>query len=125
VSDAVRDVPKARQPRKRAELVGRLTPMEETVVELIGEGLTRAEVCKALGIAAGTLDVHALNAARKIPGTLPTIVRIAVWWRRGSLAVLHAYRMPTANWTCPCPKCRTARRNGAVKVPMNTFTDED
>jgi DNA-binding NarL/FixJ family response regulator len=49
-----------------AALLGRLTPAEQGIVELLGGGLTSKEIARALGISPRTVQAHRRNIADKL-----------------------------------------------------------
>jgi DNA-binding CsgD family transcriptional regulator len=68
-----------------------LTKMEKTVVSLIGPGYTYDQAAEALGLAPRTVRMHCENAILKIPGTVPCLTRIVLWWQGYPIAALFSY----------------------------------
>ena len=80
--------------------VGRLTPREREVLELIAEGRTNAEVASMLWISPGTVRKHLENVYDKL----------AVHTRTGAVAALVALEAQTAR------RCPTSLPGGAGSV---------
>ncbi len=75
----------------RVKLRRDLTPMEATVIDLVGPGYTYAQTAQALGIAPRTVRMHCENASQKIPGTVPCLTRVVLWWQGYPIEALFAY----------------------------------
>jgi DNA-binding NarL/FixJ family response regulator len=73
---------------ERVRLHRPFTVREEHVVNLVAAGLTYSAIAEQLGISARTVESHVAQAAGKIPGSLPSRVRITVWWRGGTRETL-------------------------------------
>lgn len=74
----------------RVELYKPFTGTEEVVVEMVAEGSTAEEVADALHVTVGTMRGYILHAAQKIPGSMPPIPKICLWWRRADYELLNA-----------------------------------
>jgi DNA-binding CsgD family transcriptional regulator len=61
-----------------------LTPRQREVVERVRDGETYAEIAARLGISARTVRMHARDAAKKIPGKGPPLIRILRYAVRGT-----------------------------------------
>lgn len=68
----------------RAILKRELTGRQLEVVMLVAERLTVNQIAQRLRIKKKTADRHIYLLAKKIPGTLPAMSRIRVWWAEGS-----------------------------------------
>lgn len=79
----------------RVPLRASLTPTQEVVTMLVGTGHNYAEIAEVLSISAFTAKRHAEDAAAKIPGDLPTQMKLAVWARGGTLDVLDGSTLRT------------------------------
>lgn len=91
----------------RVKLIEPFTPVEAALVEQLGERRQLPLLVGVFDITIGTLRVHARNAARKIPGTLPTMAKIELWWRGGTIEELHAWSSGHRyrRYSCPCGQC--------------------
>lgn len=78
-------------PKKRVPLHRPLTPMEGTVVTLVGKGYTYAQAAQALGKSTRTIRMYCENAAAKIPGTVPCLAKIVLWWQGHTAETLYSY----------------------------------
>jgi DNA-binding CsgD family transcriptional regulator len=65
----------------RAAPLEPLTPIEQTVAALVGQGLFPPDICARLRIRRSTFRMHVRNLARKLPGDIAPLVRINLWWR--------------------------------------------
>ncbi len=68
---------------ERVPLSRPFTPAEEHAVGLLLQGLTCRQVAETMGCSYYTARNHIVNAAEKIPGDLPTQLRIVTWYRGG------------------------------------------
>ena len=73
---------------ERVALSRPLTPAEEHAVELLAQGLTYRQVAETMGCSYHTARNHIANAAAKIPGDLPTQLRVVAWFRGGKVWML-------------------------------------
>ena len=60
-----------------------LTTRQREVVEGLRDGFTYAEIAARLGITKRTVRMHALCAAKKLPGKGPPLIRILRYAVRG------------------------------------------
>lgn len=70
------------------------TAREVEVVRLAARGLRPPVIAGLLGIRPATVRRHVQALARRVPGDLPPLARVVVWWRGGGLAVLGAADPP-------------------------------
>lgn len=73
---------------ERTELIAPLSQMQLAVVTLLGLGYDYGMIAVELGMDWETVRFHAIRAARKIPGDLPTQIRCIAWARGASFDVL-------------------------------------
>lgn len=73
---------------ERVPLTSPLSPMQHTVVLLLGLGYGYPRIAAELFVREGTVRFHANAAARKMPGDLPAQIRCIAWARGASLDVL-------------------------------------
>ena len=66
-----------------------LTKTQELVALMLGMGRNYTEIGEVLHISALTAKRHADDTSRKIPGDLPTQMKLAVWVRGATLDVLE------------------------------------
>lgn len=66
-----------------------MTTMQYAVAVLLGLKYTYGEVATALGISGRTVRFHTVRAADRIPGDLPTQMKVMAWARGASLDVLE------------------------------------
>jgi hypothetical protein len=74
---------------ERVTLREKMTDMEFLVAALVGLNMTGPQIATELSIAVGTFRHHAKMAARKIPGDLPAMARLAAWSRGATIDVLE------------------------------------
>lgn len=91
----------------RVKLIEPFTPTEAALVEQLGEGQRLAVLASVFGVTTDTLRVHTRNAARKIPGTVPAMAKIDLWWRGGTIEALHAWSSGHRHtrYSCACGHC--------------------
>lgn len=58
-----------------------LTPMQKIVTALVGAGHNYSDCAERLGITRATVKFHAEQAAAKIPGDLPTQMKLVIYHR--------------------------------------------
>lgn len=75
-------------PFARAPLLRPLTLSQEVIVNLLGIGCSLQTIADELEITKGMVRWHAKNAAKRIPGDLPTVERCRAWARGATLDVL-------------------------------------
>lgn len=73
----------------RVPTIGRLSDMQYVVTSLVGINLNYRQIAAELSIEPSTAKYHAEEAAKKIPGDLPTQAKLAAWVRGASLDVLE------------------------------------
>jgi hypothetical protein len=73
---------------ERAPLYAPLTPTQKVVVSMVGRGFSYVTIADTLAISVFTAKRHAEDAAAKIPGDLPTQMKLIMWWRGASCAIL-------------------------------------
>jgi DNA-binding CsgD family transcriptional regulator len=57
----------------------RLTPREEQVAALAGEGMGYAEIGRTLNISPRTAETYITRIALRIPGNAPALRKVAIW----------------------------------------------
>lgn len=64
------------------------TARERAVASMLATGHQPAVIARRLSIAERTVRSHVHNLAARIPGDLPPIARVIVWWRGAPHEVL-------------------------------------
>lgn len=73
-----------------------LSKTQELVAFMLGMGHNYVEIGLALHISSLTAKRHADDAAKKIPGDLPTQMKLAAWARGATLDVLEGTSLKEA-----------------------------
>ena len=55
--------------------------MQKIVMAMVARQMTYDEIAERLAVTRHTSKAHAHNAAKKIPGDLPALVKIHFWYR--------------------------------------------
>lgn len=74
--------------RFRVPLARPLTERQLLVAACLGEGYTTRHTAALLACTERTIRFHVRRAAEKIPGDLPPMIRLVVWYRGGDMVVL-------------------------------------
>lgn len=77
----------------RAPTTTPLSPQQYVVAVLVGIGYTYDAIVEELGITYNTVESHARGAAARIPGDLPTMMKLTIWARGGTLDVLEGHSL--------------------------------
>jgi len=77
--------------KDRVPLRTPLTPMQQACVDMVGPGYTYRQTAEALGVSVRTVRMHCEHAARKIPGTVPCLAKLVLWWRGSDIQTLFSY----------------------------------
>lgn len=93
----------------RVRLIEAFTSAEAAVVELVAEDrLSLSAMAKVLQVSPRTVEVHIMNAARKIPGTVPQKAKLIMWHRGRTIEDLHAwgsFHRRSGRRKCACGYC--------------------
>lgn len=66
-----------------------LSPMQFAVANLLGIGLSHAEIAAELHISISNVRSHMRHAAERVPGDLPREAKLVAWVRGATLDVLE------------------------------------
>lgn len=73
---------------ERVPTIGKLSDMQFAVTLLAGHGMNYREMAEVLKVEPSTAKYHAEEAAKKIPGDLGTLTKLAMWARGAPMSVL-------------------------------------
>lgn len=74
---------------ERVPLLAPFTPMEGIVAKMLASGQHNwRSIAEHMGCSWRTVKFHGEQAKKKIPGDLPTQLRIVAWYRGASMEVL-------------------------------------
>lgn len=73
---------------ERAPCIPPLTPAQMKIAELVAQEFTPKEIAEILKRKATTVEYHIVQMALRIPGTLPRLAKIRIWYQGAPLSLL-------------------------------------